>query len=177
MKKILVIACCCIAPLDLMAYYGSYSSPEIEIPGWIIFWSMIMIVWGILEIILFFKLWRMTNDVHNIANRILGISSNLEKKEAQERPKNIKIESLYEKDGSTQSIIKNEFIDKCLGAYNYHLTNNSLNKYEKDINVFVKRYEGKAKENGVSMDLDLIGKSILDILTNTTNTNATEKSS
>lgn len=63
MKKLLFIAGCYVAPLKLMAYYESYSSPEIEIPGWILFCSVIMIVWGILEIILFFKLWGMTNDV------------------------------------------------------------------------------------------------------------------
>ena len=32
-------------------------------PGWLGFLSFLMIVWGILEIILFFKIWGMTNDI------------------------------------------------------------------------------------------------------------------
>jgi len=36
---------------------------EPELPGWLTFIGVIMIVWGILEIILFFKIWGMTNDV------------------------------------------------------------------------------------------------------------------
>lgn len=34
------------------------------------FLSFVMLVFGILEIILFFKLWRMTNDVKKIKNKI-----------------------------------------------------------------------------------------------------------
>ncbi len=45
------------------AYYGYYSSPSFELPGWLTFMGIIMIVWGILQIILFFKIWGMTNDV------------------------------------------------------------------------------------------------------------------
>ena len=47
------------------AYYGdySYSSPKFELPGWLTFMGIIMIAWGILEIILFFKIWGMTDDI------------------------------------------------------------------------------------------------------------------
>lgn len=45
------------------AYYGDYSSPSFELPGCLTFMCIIMIAWGILEIILFFKIWGMTNDV------------------------------------------------------------------------------------------------------------------
>ena len=40
---------------------GRYGEPEL--PGWLTFMGLIMIVWGILEIILFFKVWGMTNDI------------------------------------------------------------------------------------------------------------------
>lgn len=47
------------------AYYGdySYSSPKLEMPGWLVFMGIVMIVWGILEIVLFFKVWGMTANV------------------------------------------------------------------------------------------------------------------
>lgn len=40
---------------------GRYGEPEL--PGWLEFMGVIMIAWGILEIILFFKIWGMTNDI------------------------------------------------------------------------------------------------------------------
>lgn len=35
------------------------------------FLSIVMLVFGILEIILFFKIWVMTNDVHNLMNYVV----------------------------------------------------------------------------------------------------------
>jgi hypothetical protein len=32
--------------------------------------SVVLVIWGILEIILFFKVWGMTNDVENIKKNI-----------------------------------------------------------------------------------------------------------
>ena len=49
------------------AYNDGYGSS-----GWLIFISVVMIVWGILEIILFFKIWRMTNDVHRLTQEHFG---------------------------------------------------------------------------------------------------------
>lgn len=43
--------------------------------------SIIIIVFGILQIILFFKLWGMTNDIKDIKNKYLNIS---EKKSAND---------------------------------------------------------------------------------------------
>ena len=63
MKRIFALASAAIAASSSFAYYGSYSSSSYEMPGWITFMGIIMIVWGILEIILFFKIWGMTNDI------------------------------------------------------------------------------------------------------------------
>lgn len=41
---------------------GRYGEPEL--PGWLTFIGIVMIVWGVLEIVLFFKVWGMTNDVN-----------------------------------------------------------------------------------------------------------------
>lgn len=53
-----------LLPLLAIAYYGDYRQSEIT-PGQILL-IIILIVWGILNIILFFKIWGMTNDVKEI---------------------------------------------------------------------------------------------------------------
>lgn len=72
MKRITVFAALAITAINLFAagYYGdySYSSPKFEMPGWLVFMAIIMIAWGILEIILFFKIWGMTNDIREMKN-------------------------------------------------------------------------------------------------------------
>ena len=39
--------------------------------------AIILIVFGILQIILFFKIWRMTDDIREIKNKYINSSSNL----------------------------------------------------------------------------------------------------
>lgn len=63
MKRILVFSVSMAIASSSFAYYGEYSSPSFKLPGWLTFMGIIMIAWGILEIILFFKIWGMTNDV------------------------------------------------------------------------------------------------------------------
>lgn len=65
MKRLFLIPVAFTASLSTFAYYGDYgySSSTFEMPGWFTFMGIVMIVWGILEIILFFKIWGMTNDV------------------------------------------------------------------------------------------------------------------
>ena len=45
------------------ASYGDFGTP-----GWLTFMGILMIAWGILEIILFFKIWGMTNNVRKLTN-------------------------------------------------------------------------------------------------------------
>lgn len=65
MKRLSVIALCLMATLNSFAYYNSYGyySSGRDSSGWDIFMSIIVFVGGVLEIILFFKLWGMTNNV------------------------------------------------------------------------------------------------------------------
>lgn len=65
MKRLFLIPVAFTASLSTFAYYGDYgySSSTFEMPVWFTFMGIVMIVWGILEIILFFKIWGMTNDV------------------------------------------------------------------------------------------------------------------
>lgn len=68
MKRFTVLAFFVMVALSSFAYYGdySYSSPKFEMPGWLIFMGIIMFVWGVLEIILFFKIWGMTDDIREM---------------------------------------------------------------------------------------------------------------
>lgn len=65
MKRLFVLFVSMACASSSFAYYGdySYSSPKLEMPGWLVFMSIVMIVWGILEIVLFFKVWGMTDNV------------------------------------------------------------------------------------------------------------------
>ena len=44
-------------------YYDSGSFQGSGLPGWISFIGLLLIIWGVLQIILFFKVWGMTNDI------------------------------------------------------------------------------------------------------------------
>jgi len=61
MKRIFILVSAISVVSSSYAYYGRSSS--FELPGWLTFMGLVMIIWGILEIILFFKIWGMTNDI------------------------------------------------------------------------------------------------------------------
>ena len=61
MKRTFALASVLIVASSCFAYYGSYSSSDTS--GLFTFIGIVMIIWGILEIILFFKIWGMTNDI------------------------------------------------------------------------------------------------------------------
>lgn len=65
MKRLALIVFVLASTLDTFAYYGDYgySSSKFEMPGWFTFMGIVMIIWGILEIILFFKIWGMTDNI------------------------------------------------------------------------------------------------------------------
>ena len=65
MKRFIVFMVTASTTLScLAAGYG-----ELDVPGWFKFLMLLMIAWGILEIILFFKIWGMTNDVRKLTNQ------------------------------------------------------------------------------------------------------------
>ena len=71
MKRLFFLVAAVITASNCFAYYGDYSSsPSFELPGWVSFAGYLMIAWGILEIILFFKIWGMTNDIRAIKREI-----------------------------------------------------------------------------------------------------------
>lgn len=63
MKRLFLLLSAMATAVSSFAYYGDYSSSKFELPGWLTFMGIIMIAWGILEIILFFKIWGMTDNI------------------------------------------------------------------------------------------------------------------
>ena len=65
MKRLSVITFCLMATLSSFAYYDSYSSYSHSSSSspWDTIMAIIVFVGGVLEIILFFKLWGMTNNI------------------------------------------------------------------------------------------------------------------
>ena len=74
MKKtilLLMLAVCGLtAYADYSDYYMSRSNISFETPGWLVFFAIVSIAAAILQICLFFKLWKMTSDVNQIKRTI-----------------------------------------------------------------------------------------------------------
>ncbi|MGM9860889.1 MAG: hypothetical protein ACI31C_09065 [Muribaculaceae bacterium] len=62
MKKVIVLASFMASALSLFAY-GYY---DYDTPAWLIFFLIVSIITAILQGILFFKIWNMTNDVKHL---------------------------------------------------------------------------------------------------------------
>lgn len=71
MKRLSIISVLASSPIAMFAYYDDYSSSSTSGSGWLTFLMIILLVWGILEVILFFKLWGMTNNVKQMKNQIV----------------------------------------------------------------------------------------------------------
>ena len=65
MKRFLCISVSLFVAMNIMAYdyYDSYLSSKDESSGWLTFFAILIFVWGVLQIILFFKVWGMTDDI------------------------------------------------------------------------------------------------------------------
>lgn len=56
MKKLFLMSVAAFTVPNCFAYYGDYSSSSsFELPWWVTFMGILMIAWGVLEIILFLK--------------------------------------------------------------------------------------------------------------------------
>lgn len=72
MKKISTLTLLLLSPVAMFAYYGDYESSSPS--GWLIFLMIILIVWGILEVFLFFKIWGMANNVKEMKEELNPIT-------------------------------------------------------------------------------------------------------
>ena len=70
MKRLSVISLLAAMPLAMSASYGDYGY-EPKPSGFILVLMIVLLVWGILEVILFFKVWGMTNNVEKIKKNML----------------------------------------------------------------------------------------------------------
>jgi hypothetical protein len=67
MKKKIIILMALMSSISAYAYdYGESSGS-----GWLVFVSLVLLVWGVLEIILFFKIGKMTNDVASLKQSLV----------------------------------------------------------------------------------------------------------
>ena len=106
------------------AYYGDYSSPRFELPGWLTFMGIIMIAWGILEIILFFKIWGMTNDVQALKkDHFCETTFETKGQMARYLRKNLVLGNM----DNVKRILLQNFIDNVEDAYSKELLLNYLN--------------------------------------------------
>ena len=60
MKRLIILS---VLSLTVTTSFAYYSSVDYELSGLPLFFFMVMLAWGILEIILFFKIWGMTNNI------------------------------------------------------------------------------------------------------------------
>lgn len=63
MKRLSVLIATLTATASAFAYYGDYGYSSRGNSGWETFLGVITLIGAILEIILFFKIWEMTNNV------------------------------------------------------------------------------------------------------------------
>lgn len=71
MKKFVFCLTLFIVATNSFAYYDSYSYASSSTSAWLIIIGLLMFIWGVLEIILFFKIWGMTNDIRTIKKSYL----------------------------------------------------------------------------------------------------------
>lgn len=71
MKKIGIITVLASSPLAMFAYYDDYGTTDTAGSNWLTFLMIILFVWGILEVILFFKVWGMTNNVKDMKKHLV----------------------------------------------------------------------------------------------------------
>lgn len=72
MKRIYILVVMSFVAISSFGYYGSYSYNEPPVSPAEVILFIILIVFGILQIILFFKLWGMTNNVRKIKKYLVG---------------------------------------------------------------------------------------------------------
>lgn len=103
--------------------------------GMFSFVGIIIIVFGILQIILFFKMWGMTNDVDNINSKLH--ESKDENKEYELLMINGKNEAIYQ-------ILTNKLSKDIHEAYHSF----SESYYEKEVERLLEVYKPKFQKNG-----------------------------
>lgn len=128
-------------------YDNSYSS------GWITFYAILMFVWGILQIILFFKVWGMTDDIRALKRDYFNEKDTNNKESIDNSLKQYYLQGDLEK---VKKILIKQFIDKVESDYlkmkTYDYEQNEKGDYvlvsrkEKNLNVSIRSYVERLKK-------------------------------
>ena len=112
MKRSLIALTISLISMPVFAYYGSYYSSsyyekddDLETYG--IVMIIILIIWSILNLILFFKIWKMTNNVELITQKICGHSN----KEGTIKEDILRLH-LEEKDNEAYAVLNSYMVNK-----------------------------------------------------------------
>lgn len=128
MNRHVLITIAVLTASNSFAYYGDYSSsPDFELPGWVTFAGFLMIAWGILEIILFFKIWGMTNDVKAIKKEYLHDRND---ESYYLMAKNLRKNLILGNIENVKKVLLTNFMDEIMRSY----ANLPSQGYEKDAN-------------------------------------------
>lgn len=151
MKRLTLTVFALTATLSSFAYYGSYSSGD---SGWLQFMFILMLVWAILEIILFFKIWGMTDDIRSIKKDYFSETQFTDNKQmATYLRKNLVL-------GNTENvkrILLQNFIDNVELAYN-SMKFGSFEENEKGERKWVSYKEQNMKESIVPYVKNLVSQ-------------------
>ena len=118
-----------MASFNVFAYGGSYY----ETPGWLYFFGFLLLIWGVLEIILFFKIWEMTKDVKALKKDYFNETVFDSKDDmAKYLRKNLVLGNI----GNVKRILFNTFFDEVENSYN-RLPLNIKNPDPKSDNMWI----------------------------------------
>lgn len=118
------------------------------------FLSVILIIFGILQIILFFKLWGMTNDVRHISEKI-GAQPIDTFPQLEQSIRKLLLEG--EKDQAIDLLRSNlvkDLIDYISKGYNYQIINNLKNNYREYYEKFGVPFPEQVEKINTLKDLD-----------------------
>lgn len=109
------------------------------------FASIIIIVFGILQIILFFKLWGMTNDIKKI-------NSTLQKSYFPDNMDSAKIELLIGNKEKAEEMFRKEFVVDVYSLYLRTKTSQEPNEYASRFNDIENQYRGRVHNASLFID-------------------------
>ncbi len=118
------------------------------------FLSVILIIFGILQIILFFKLWGMTNDVRHISEKI-GAQPIDTFPQLEQSIRKLLLEG--EKDQAIDLLRSNlvkDLIDYISKGYNYQIINNLKNNYREYYEKFGVPFPEQVEKINTLKDLE-----------------------
>ena len=138
MKRITLFVAMLFVAINSFAYYGYYSYGHQETSPADVFLYIILFVFGILQIILFFKVWGMTNNIKKIRKHLVGdndelVDYNYRRLAFTGNTKGIKEQMIYSFMNAVRKAYNNLPIDESVvenGHYKSLNTDKSISQYK-----------------------------------------------